>query len=318
MFGKSANGWMLAALVLLFAAGCDRTSKLPESAKPESDSGPPATMQQAGKDGVRDSLFELTLLPEKPRAGDELRTVVSGVGGPFVVAWEKNGEPIAGQNKTRLSGPGLVRGDVVRVIVTAGEKEARVETFIFNSPPEVVSVVTKAPYLCRGVDFEVEARGRDADGDPVGFRYEWEVDGRELFFETGPVLPGDSYEKGDIVKLTVIPRDEEEDGEPYSGELEFEVGNAPPRIVSSPPTSITSLDYRYEVRATDADEDEITYRLASGPEGMTIDPASGLVLWSIPADASGTFEVRIEALDAEGEGAWQEYALEIERGGEKQ
>jgi hypothetical protein len=315
MFAKSANAWMLAALVLLFAAGCDRTSKPPaESAKPAPGSMiSPDAMQAAGKDGVRDSFFDLTLLPEEPRAGDELRAVVAGVGGPFMFAWEKNGVPITGQNKTRLSGHGLVRGDVIRVVVTAGDKEASAERVISNSPPEDVSVTLKTPYLCRGVDLEVEARARDADGDPVEFRYAWYVNGVALYGKGSSVLAGESYSRGDIVKLTVTPLDQQEEGEPFSEGLQFEVGNAPPRIVTSPPTSITSLDYRYQARAMDADEDEITYQLSKGPEGMTIDPASGLVLWSMPVDASGTFEVRIVARDAEGEGPWQEFSLEINR-----
>jgi hypothetical protein len=199
------------------------------------------------------------------------------------------------------------------VVVTAGEKEASAETVIHNSPPKVAAVVGKTPYLCRGVDLEVEARGTDADGDRVEFRYVWYVNEVALYGEESSVLSGDSYRRGDIIKLTVFALDQQEEGEPFSEGLQFEVGNAPPRIVSSPPTSITSLDYRYQARATDADEDEITYHLTKGPEGMTIDPASGLVLWSMPVDAIGTFEMRIEARDAEGEGAWQEFSLEINR-----
>jgi hypothetical protein len=306
---------MLAALILFLGMGCDRTSKLPEAAETESGARAAPSENTGGADGAEESSFTVTLLPEAPRAGDKLLTVVRGAARPFGFTWEKNGEPIAGQARARLSGIDLVRGDTIRVVVTAGEKETTAETVIRNSPPKIVSVVPQMTQLYRGADFAVEPRAVDADGDPVEYRYAWRVNNLELVQETGPVLPGEAFFRGDIVKLKVTPQDEVEEGEPFSKGLEYEVGNAPPRIVSSPPTSITSLDYRYQARATDADEDEITYQLAKGPEGMTIHPVSGLVLWSMPADASGTFEVRIEALDAVGEWAWQEFSLEIERGG---
>jgi len=307
---RLTNSWILAALLFL-VVGCDRGAKPPQTksvvgSKDGLTADAPLTSEQA-------SDFSVTLLPEAPRSNDELSAVIRGGSGPFSLVWKINGEPLAGQNQTRLRMLGLVRGDVIQVLVTSTAGEASAEVVILNNPPKVVSVVNKTPYLYSGVDLQVEPRAKDADGDAVEFRFLWRVNGKELFYETDRTLPGDSYHKGDRIKLEVTPTDGQEEGEAYSKGLEFEVGNAPPRIVSSPPTSITSLDYRYEVRATDADEDEITYRLASGPEGMTIDPASGLVLWSIPADESGTFEVRIEALDAEGEGAWQEYALEINR-----
>jgi hypothetical protein len=58
-------------------------------------------------------------------------------------------------------------------------------------------------------------------------------------------------------------------------------------LAFSPPAAITSLEYRYQVQAMDSDEDEIIYELAAGPDGMTIDPATGIVSWSIPEEAAG-------------------------------
>jgi hypothetical protein len=315
MIEKSRKWWFLSVLLLLLTAGCNRQGDKQSTPSGMVDPGIAAALPDT--QGT-EKTFTVTLLPEAPRAGDALIAVVRGTGGSFVFSWEKNGGLLAQQNKTRLSLPGLVRGDVVRVVVTAGDTEASAETVIENTPPEVESVVVKTPYLCRGADLEVEARGRDVDGDSVEFMYVWEVDGRELFYETDAVLAGDAYEKGNVVKLTVIPRDGEEDGKPFAKGLEFEVGDAPPEFVSTPPVSFNSAEYRYQSKAVDADEDEITYELTKGPEGMTIDPESGLIQWSIPADATGSHEVRIEARDAEGMMGWQEYTLQIKRGEEKQ
>jgi hypothetical protein len=314
MFGEFAKPWMLTVLVLLLVMGCDRRETIPVSTETDSEAKSDFDGKAGGEEGAGVSSFSVSLLPEKPRAGDELRTEVRGAGGPFVFIWEKYGEPIAGRNKTRLSRLGLVRGDVIRVVVTAGKREASAETVIHNSPPEVLSVVGKSANLSRGVDFEVEPRAIDADGDPVEFGYTWLVNDRELIGEDGPVLSGDSFVRGDIVKLVVIPMDDEEEGEPFSQGLEFEVDNAPPRFVSMPTSTFTAEEYRYQVQAEDPDGDEISYKLDAGPEGMTIDPASGLVLWSISPEVSGTHEVKIEARDTEGLTAWQEFSLHIERG----
>jgi hypothetical protein len=303
MNSKSVLGCVLGLLAMLLA-GCDRPTQISLEDK--------ASIEDA-ESGKKAEPLRVTLLPEVPRSGGLLTAVVKGALGPFVYTWELNGELVAGENKARLSLTGLVRGDVVRVVVADGETEASAETVVINSPPKVESVVVKTPLLCRGVDFEVEAQARDVDGDPVEFRYVWRVNGRELFFQTGPVLPGDSYEKGDIVKLTVIPRDQEEEGEPFDKGLEFEVANAPPRFITSPPENFISAGYSYQARAVDADEDEVRYLLAKGPDGMTIDPEKGLVRWTVPADERGTHEVRIEARDADGMIGWQEYTLKIER-----
>jgi hypothetical protein len=311
---KANKIWMMGTLALLLAAGCDRASKALATAEPDSNPEAVFADDEGPSNGAVGPPFSVTILPAVPRAADELRAVVRGGSGPFAFSWEKNGELIPSRNKTRLPPAGQVHGDVVRVVVAAGEQEASAEVVILNSPPKIVSVACKTASVCRGTDLEVEPRVEDADGDPVEFRYVWTVNEEELHQENGPVLFGDAFFKGDIVKVVVIPRDQEEEGEPFGRGTTFEVGNAPPKFVSSPPETITSLEYRYQVQAVDADEDEISFELAAGPDGMTIDPASGLVSWAIPEDAAGKHEVKIVARDSEGGTGSQEYALEIKTG----
>lgn len=303
---------MLGVLALLAMAGCDRNAKAPENGGPDSDTA--VAVEASLSDGPAESGFTVAILPEAPRAADELRAVVSGGNGPFAFSWKKNEETIPRQNKTRLPAVGQAGGDVVRVVVTAGDQETGAEVVIRNSPPKVVSLACKTPSVHRGTDLEVEARAEDADGDPIDFRYVWTVNDEELFEETGPVLSGDAFRRGDIVKVVVIPRDAEDEGEPFDRGMTFEVDNAPPQFLSSPPVAIDSLEYLYPVRAVDADGDEVNFELSAAPEGMTIDPATGLVSWPIPEDAAGRHEVNIVARDSEGGTASQKYALEIKTG----
>ena len=56
--------------------------------------------------------------------------------------------------------------------------------------------------------------------------------------------------------------------------------NRPPEITSLPVTSAAGgIPHAYQVEATDPDSDPITYALAEGPDGMTIDSLSGLISW---------------------------------------
>jgi hypothetical protein len=311
---KISITWLLTGLALLLAAGCERTAQAPASSGPASASETVSASETDRQQAAADLPLTVAILPEAPKATDELRAVASGGSRPFVFAWEKNEERIAGQNKARLHRADLVHGDVVRVVVTADGKEASAVTVIRNTPPTVLEVVCTAPTVCRGSDLVVEPRAEDIDGDPVDFRYVWRVNDQELLQETGPVLPGDAFVRGDIVRLTVTPQDEEEEGEPFADGLEYEVGNAPPRFVASPPPGSRSLEYRYQVQVVDPDEDTVSYALAAGPDGMTIDPETGLVHWAIPAETSGIHEVRIEARDAEGAVAIQEFSLEFTAG----
>jgi hypothetical protein len=65
--------------------------------------------------------------------------------------------------------------------------------------------------------------------------------------------------------------------------------NSAPTITSTWPTSGTvGLPYRYDVKATDADGDPLTYALSGTvPTGMTIDAVTGRIAWT--PTATGTF-----------------------------
>jgi len=40
-------------------------------------------------------------------------------------------------------------------------------------------------------------------------------------------------------------------------------------------------EYRYSAAAEDAEGDALTYSIVSGPDGLTIDPTTGVVSWSL-------------------------------------
>jgi hypothetical protein len=55
--------------------------------------------------------------------------------------------------------------------------------------------------------------------------------------------------------------------------------------------------YEYDVEATDADNDTLTYSLTAFPEGMVVDSSTGVILWTPSATQMGSHDVTVEADD---------------------
>jgi hypothetical protein len=59
--------------------------------------------------------------------------------------------------------------------------------------------------------------------------------------------------------------------------------NHPPLIVSEPVTeAVVGKEYTYDVDAIDPEEDPLQYSLVEAPEGMAIEPETGMVTWQTP------------------------------------
>jgi len=87
-------------------------------------------------------------------------------------------------------------------------------------------------------------------------------------------------------------------------------GNVAPVITSAPVTSGTvGVAYSYQVVATDANGDTLTYSLTVAPAGMTISPTTGLISWT-PA-ASGSFSVTVRVADPGGLAATQSFTVNV-------
>ena len=89
--------------------------------------------------------------------------------------------------------------------------------------------------------------------------------------------------------------------------------NEVPVITTAPPGGLI-LDgetFSYDVDATDADNDVLTYALTVSPAGMTIDAASGLIAWAPGAGQVGLFPVTVTADDAFGGVASQSFSVQV-------
>ncbi|MFZ1829048.1 MAG: Ig domain-containing protein, partial [Candidatus Competibacteraceae bacterium] len=87
--------------------------------------------------------------------------------------------------------------------------------------------------------------------------------------------------------------------------------NRDPQILSSPVTTATvGQPYRYDVNATDADGDTLTYALNAAPASMSINSSSGLIAWT--PTAAGEVTVRVEVNDGHGGQATQSFSLQVQ------
>ncbi len=86
--------------------------------------------------------------------------------------------------------------------------------------------------------------------------------------------------------------------------------NAVPQLTSTPITTATvDVPYHYDVDATDADGDALTYALTRAPEDMMIDPASGLITWIPKVPGSATVDVKVR--DPHDGTATQSYTITV-------
>ena len=88
--------------------------------------------------------------------------------------------------------------------------------------------------------------------------------------------------------------------------------NEPP-VVTSQAETVAREDepYAYTLQATDLNDDALTFVLVSGPEGMTIDPQTGLLAWAPTQQDLGTVQVEIRVDDAGGASGGQSFSLTV-------
>lgn len=309
-FARIVGPLVTVLCLALVSGGCgDNSGKAPSKesalAREKAMASGPAIVPQGD--------VSMSFLPEIPTAGDDIRVLLHGASRVEKLVWKVNDEPVPEADGLLLPRGHYGRGDVVEVTVLADGVSVVADTVVRNSPPEVTAIAVRDPYIYRGVDIEVKPQAVDADGDEVGFRFAWRLNGEQIDWQDGPVLTGDRLHKGDIVQLTVVPFDREDDGPPFT-KLEFIVPNGPPAFVSQPPGSFRGFEYNYQVRAVDPDGDELIYSLEQGPAGMTLDGLTGQLSCSIDPGMSGEFPVKIAAADPDGLKAFQEFSLRVSEG----
>lgn len=247
----------------------------------------------------------IALYPAQPLSGDDIQVMQAPAGASF--QWRVNGRVVESETGPVLQKGHFSREDTVSVSVSTGPREATVSTVIKNSPPVISAVNITPAVIHRSTDITVVPEAADADGDHIRFQYVWSINEGEVS-DSENVLRGAQLRRGDRVSLTIVPSDFESTGRPFTIET-LTVQNASPRFVTSPSLEFTGTEYRYQAKAEDPDGDRVQYSLAVAPQGMTIDPGSGLVAWT--SLRAGVHRVEIVAQDPGGGRSVQSYSFTI-------
>jgi hypothetical protein len=181
-----------------------------------------------------------------------------------------------------------------------------------NYPPKILSVeiLPQKPHL--GDELEARAEAFDQDGDPVQLSYTWVVNGQIVTKGSSPRFATADLHKHDRVVVRIVPSDAKSDGVEGSSQPVF-ITNRPPEISSSPSTTVAEGLYTYNVKATDPDGDPLQFRLSQAPEGMTIEPGTGIIQWKVSTEHP-LVDIGVVASDGDGGEAFQQFTLTVGKG----
>ena len=303
---------------MLVLGGCspEPTSQAPgaqqaDSSTPETDALP---VDRAP------SVRSARIYPEAVSRDTTLRVDVQGEDASgrtltYKYQWVVNDLPISGATDPQFLIRQFKNGDHVHVelIPSAGRRQGRMfktsPVTVGNTAPDILEIHLEPMPIHRGEILKVRVATHDPEGDPVRLDYKWFQNGKELIGSTGDTLDTKTFRKKDVLAVLVTASDGKASREPTSS-VPVRMENAPPLITSTPPAAISNGQYVYQVTVTDADEDTIIYALKLAPPGMTIDAATGQLLWKLTAESQGRHRVVIVAKDSEDALAEQDFELE--------
>jgi len=167
-----------------------------------------------------------------------------------------------------------------------------------NSPPRIVSMRFIPPHPKKGDRITAEVEAEDPDGDEVTLEYEWSVNGSVIEEFNGETL-NVPLKKGDIVTVKITPIDQLSAGETLTNMIRVE--NSYPEVEKSLiDVKIQDSICYAKVSANDPDGDELSYVLLKAPQGMDIDPATGILSWKMEGMTSPVNEISISVTDTDG------------------
>ncbi|MCA2837876.1 MAG: putative Ig domain-containing protein, partial [Microcystis sp. M078S1] len=199
----------------------------------------------------------------------------------------------------------LKEGETVSNINFGNQK---IDQPIANQAPVFTSTAPKTAQI--GQLLTYRATATDANNDRLTYSLLNQPEGMAVDAETGSLIwqPKQSQIGNNRVVLRVS------DGKGGIATQEFFLNtkgiNTPPQIISSPNTvTLINNTYSYEVRATDFDNDTLTYSLINPPEGMTINTNTGLIAYTPTNLGKQTVEIKVS--DGFGGTNTQSYQLQV-------
>jgi hypothetical protein len=224
------------------------------------------------------------------------------------IQWLRNGLPVQDADKTQFRALMSRKGDIIQAKAIVGGKGILSNPVTLkNSNPEISRIKILPEVFKPGDTLYVDASGTDSDKDKVTFVFQWSKNNEPAGSGKGITA---EIKRGDKIVVRVTPYDGEAYGQSVT--LSREVKNMPPAIVENKEFQFDGMVYSHQVVATDADGDKLTYSLDTAPEGMTIDPSTGLITWNVPADFTEDALFTVSVSDGNGGVASHQMTFTVE------
>ncbi|MCY2987768.1 MAG: putative Ig domain-containing protein [Planctomycetota bacterium] len=208
------------------------------------------------------------------------------------------------------AGPNEVVVQVRDIFYAASTQSFTIEVRAVNLPP---SIDSNPLVLANPNELYVYApRATDPDGDPLAFRLSAKPTGMTIDARTGLIqwTPATAQIGQHAVRIVVEDGQGGIDSQAYTLNVGQTTVNRPPLITSTPVYKASvGRPYQYTVTATDPEAQPITYSLDLKPDGMSIDPVTGVITWTpTPVDPP---TVTVVATDPAGALGKQTFVLTV-------
>lgn len=261
----------------------------------------------------------IEIRPKRPIAGARLSAKARFAPGTaarseIAYQWRTGTGRVLGDGR-ELDTSGLEPGTTVEVVATpvAGD-EAGVEfshRFKLADAAKQIALVVIDAAEGKSVGSVLRAvveTTDESDGFDVA-ALEWRVGGQVV--GEGEELETASFAPGDVVELRA--RLSGGGGRPIPAEPMVLERSAPPEIRSTPTAAIEGGLFRYAIDASSpARGAKLRFELLKGPQGMRVDPATGVVEWRPETGQRGRFDVEVGVLDQWGSGVAQSFAIQAD------
>jgi hypothetical protein len=194
-----------------------------------------------------------------------------------------------------FSSDSLRKEDTVKAVVVKNGKEYESNELTVRNTPPVIIVSELFPAKPKaGSNLTVTVKAKDVDNDVINYKYKWSVN--DKFAGELPYL-NTELKSGDKISVEITPYDKDDSGKTVR--MTKRVYNSHPVFSDSKPV-FDGNTYKYQVKATDPDNDVLAFKLEKGPEGMAIDPVSGLITWKVKPEDKGYHDVEVRVTDNNG------------------
>ena len=165
-----------------------------------------------------------------------------------------------------------------------------------NRAPQITTTPIRS--VNEGSSYSYDVDAVDLDGDALSFSLESSPEGMSISLMTGEILwqPIAPSQLGQhFVGVKVQDTHGAYAIQNYHVSVIGRENNAPEIVSTAITTAVQGELYTYDVDATDADGDSLSYRLLDGPNELQINPDTGLIS-GIPV-LSGSFTVSLDVTD---------------------